>query len=356
MNFQEKSFLLLSAVNDHLKADRAALLGLGSSACTAFKKGHQAFEYLKCHKVDMILCDSEISDMDASRFFHLLGSLPALRAIPVIMVTRENRKDEVLRIFSLGCSGYVLRPYETGTFRRHLWRAFELTRFKEVEALRLQEGQSLLESANFDDAIEAFEEVLSVLEEAKLYHEQGLAYLANAKYGLAIISFKQAVRLNELFAEAYHGLSKAYKAKGEDDKALDCLRKAADLHAQFGRLEETKTLFLEILSQDSKSPNPFNTLGIKLRKAGDYAGAIDSYRQALLLTPQDEHVYYNLAKALYFRGQKPDSLANLEKALEINGDFFEARRLYEEIAQKKPMLAAAFKRPENPSLALLDGQ
>ena len=91
--------------------------------------------------------------------------------------------------------------------------------------------------------------------------------------------------------------------KGEMERYKSYLQKAAEVHAQFDRMEEAKNLFIEVLKQDSDAPNPYNTLGVKLRRNGDYPGAVHAYKRAIVLSPKDENIYYNLAKAYYYMGE-----------------------------------------------------
>jgi tetratricopeptide (TPR) repeat protein len=130
------------------------------------------------------------------------------------------------------------------------------------------------------------------------------------------------------------GLAEAYKGRGNVESFKKYLKKAAEVHAQFDHLEETKALFIEILKYESDTPNPFNTLGVNLRKQGDYPGALHAYRQALELTPSDENIHFNMAKALYYMGKLDESSTEVIAALLMNHGFTEAQKLYQRIHGK----------------------
>ena len=132
-------------------------------------------------------------------------------------------------------------------------------------------------------------------------------------------------------ARAYKGLADAYKGKGELERCKQYLQRAAEVYAQFDRLEETKRIFIEILKYESNVPNPFNTLGVQLRKQGDYPAALHAYKQALQLTPEDENVYFNIAKAQYYMGDLDEAAGSITRALELAPDFTEAMKLYRRI-------------------------
>lgn len=326
--------LVVSNIEVHAKRDVATVSMFGTKTVANFSDGASAIDYLSDNQVDLILCDSSLDDMSGIKFAQIIRKNMSGRPLPTIMVTLENRKDHVLDSIAAGCIGYILRPYSLDTFEKYLILANQLDTYPEIEEMELQEAKGMVERGDFDEAIEAFEELISYQDEAQKYYDMGCNFMLEGKFGKAIVSFKKAVKINDLFAEAYKGLAEAYKGKGDMEAFKVFLKKAADVHAQFDRLEETKTLFIEILKYDSDTPNPFNTLGVNLRKQGDYPGAIHAYKQALSLTPNDENIYFNMAKALYFMGRMEEASSDVISALKMNPQFREADKLYQRIHGK----------------------
>jgi tetratricopeptide (TPR) repeat protein len=323
--------LILTRDDVNARRDRDALKAFRVAKVQHFAAGSEALDFLGREGVSLILCDTVLADMDGVRFTTLLRQNMNLKSVPVIMVTADNRKNTVLTAIAAGCSGYILRPYSLETFERHVALARTVDSYNEIEQIQLEEARNMVTMGDFDDAIEAFEEIIQIQDEAQKYYDLGCHYLVKSKYGKAIIAFKKAVKINDLFAEAYKGLADAYRAKGDIESSMAFLHKAAEVHAQFDRLEETKALFLEILRYEAQAPNPFNTLGVRLRKQGDLLGALHAYDQAVKVTPEDEHIYFNMAKAYYFRGEKEKAAENLATALKLDPGFTEARGLYARI-------------------------
>jgi len=323
--------LILTNIEVHAKRDLNTIKSFGPKDVQVFTSGATAIDYLSEHSVDLIFCDSSLNDMSGLKFAQTVNANMSGRPLPIIMVTLENRRDHVLDSIAAGCIGYILRPYSLDTFEKYLILADQLDSYPEIEEMELKEAQDMVERGNFDEAIEAFEELISYQDEAQKYYDMGCQFMVQAKYGKAIVSFKKAVKINDLFAEAYKGLAEAYKGRGDMESFKKFLRRAADVHAQFDNLEETKSLFIEILKYDSDTPNPFNSLGVTLRKQGDYPGAIHAYRQALELTPSDENIHFNMAKALYFMGEQENASTEVAAALTMNPEFHEANKLYQRI-------------------------
>ena len=345
--------VIVTRNDDHAKRDRRSLAPFRPRRVEQFASAAAAMEFLSANRVDMILLDDGIEDMDALRFLRLLRRDRKLAQVPVVMVTTQSKRDKVLDAIAAGCAGYILRPYSEETFSKHVLRGCQVERVHEIEQQQLEDAREMVAMGNFDDAIEAFEEIISEQNMAEKYYDMGCRCLVRQKYGQAIIAFKKAIKINDLFAEAYKGLADAYKGKGELEEFKHYLQKAAEIHAQFNRLEQTKELFIEILKYDPNTPNPFNTLGVKLRKSGDIPGALHAYNQALSLTPDDENIHFNMSKAYYFLGNTEQAVVSVTQALEINPDFEEGGKLYRKLLGRdhpRPSPSSRASRPGTESL------
>lgn len=308
------------------KVDRRALKLLGCSDVVVLPSGARAVEYIPGKNPSLVLASGDTEDMDSYELLYNLRkagrNLP-----PVVLVTSENHEQAVIDAIVAGCSGYVLRPYTLGTFRRHIEQARSIGKFLEIEVEQLGLAKQLLDDGEFDEAIAEYGEVLGTDDEAQQYFNKGIEALVKKQYGKAIIAFKRALKICELFAEAYKGMAEAYKGKGEMDKYEENLKRAAEIFAQQDRFEETKKTFAEILKIHTTAMNPYNTLGVTLRKHGDYTGAINAYMQGIALTPLDENIHYNIAKAYHASGNDDLAYKAIVEALDLNPNFLEARRL-----------------------------
>jgi tetratricopeptide (TPR) repeat protein len=333
-NIRYDQVVVVSARDDHVKRDRISLKDFRPRSIMAFTSGAEALEMLDEEDVDLVICDTELSDMHGCKFLRILRQKPNHRDTPVVMVTIEAKKNAVLDAIAAGCTGYIIRPYSQETFKRHLVLAKQVERFSEIELEQLKEARDMVNQGSFDEAIEEFEEILSLEDEAQKYYDMGCDYLLEEKYGKAIISFNKAIKINNLFAEAYKGLADAYKGKGDEAAYKANLQRASEVYAQLDRLDEAKNLFIEILKIDTDAPNPYNTLGVKLRRKGDYPAAIHNYLRAIQLSPEDENILFNLSKAYYFMDEKDKAKKALVRALSINDDFPEAVQFYKKLFNK----------------------
>jgi CheY-like chemotaxis protein len=76
---------------------------------------------------DAILLDVTLPGADGFEILARLQQHPALRAIPVIMLTAQSSRGDVLRALSGGASGYITKPFEHDALVKSLHAVLGLT-------------------------------------------------------------------------------------------------------------------------------------------------------------------------------------------------------------------------------------
>jgi tetratricopeptide (TPR) repeat protein len=72
----------------------------------------------------------------------------------------------------------------------------------------------------------------------------------------------------------------------------------------------------------------YNTMGMKDREIKQFDEAISNYSKAISVSPEDENLHYNIARA-YFEASKRDKAEEyLGKALKLNPEFKEGKVFY----------------------------
>ena len=131
------------------------------------------------------------------------------------------------------------------------------------------------------------------------------------EYLSAEYEFGRAIKLDEENVRANFGLGKTFLAMGEDDKAKQVFKKLSTIEAVFE--EQHKHLF--------------NEFGIKMRELGLFDEAVQYYSKSIgLVEKDDENLYFNLGRALKEKGDVPEAIKKLKRAIEINPDFEEGKR------------------------------
>ena len=78
----------------------------------AGQDGSEGFELLKQESADVVLVDWMMPKMDGEQFCRAMRSVPALKDIPVIMLTVKQTADEELEALHFGVDDFVVKPFK----------------------------------------------------------------------------------------------------------------------------------------------------------------------------------------------------------------------------------------------------
>lgn len=318
----------------HAARDKQCCAKLNVKSITVFETLEEVLAPLREQAYQLLLIDTALKDKSGCDSLKAIRKATRSQVLPAIMVSTDSSLRHVLAAIAAGCNGYVIRPYSMSTLERHVLMAIESTGQDEIEFEQLAAATDLVHQGRFDEAIEEFTEIVEEPNEALDYFNRGMDYLHRQKFGKAILAFNKAVAANTMFAEAYKGLALAHKGKGDEAGYRAYLDKSAEILAMQDRLDELKALFVDILQANPEAVNPYNTLGINLRREGDYGGALHAYTQALELTPTDENLHYNIAKACIFAKDYARAMGHLEQAVALRPEFDEAKGLLGKLRTK----------------------
>ncbi|TVM16854.1 hypothetical protein DPQ33_10590 [Oceanidesulfovibrio indonesiensis] len=121
-------------------------------------------------------------------------------------------------------------------------------------------------------------------------------------------------------ARAGYGLGMSHLKRGNMDKAQELLRRVAVEDGHY--IPEHKHMF--------------NEFGVGLRKNQLLDLALLHMRRALSLAPYDEHIYHNMARLYYEKGDKAMAVKHLEKSLELNPEFKESMQFLKYLNKRAP--------------------
>jgi two-component system, chemotaxis family, chemotaxis protein CheY len=84
--------------------------------------GYEAIEKVKEYSdiIDMIFMDVNMPDMNGLQTVEKIRQLNLTKAIPIIMVTTERGRDEILFAVQMGVKGYLIKPYTEEDFKMKL--------------------------------------------------------------------------------------------------------------------------------------------------------------------------------------------------------------------------------------------
>lgn len=101
--------LMLAALSDYCDADKVVIAKDGEEALDyLYRRGsHASRPY---GNPVLILLDIKMPKMDGLEVLRVIKSDPALKTIPVVMLTSSREERDVTSSYRLGTNGYVVKP------------------------------------------------------------------------------------------------------------------------------------------------------------------------------------------------------------------------------------------------------
>jgi DNA-binding NarL/FixJ family response regulator len=287
-----------------LRNDRDALRSAGERNVRVRLSGASGLETAREARPGLVVCAFDMGDMHAPEF---IRALRASAAPPVLAISADRSRRAVLDCIAAGCSGYLLRPYTLDSFSRQLARVKSGVRLK-------AEFHERIEKLRAEEERERLLEEEKKKERPETYYRLGCRHLSRRRWDEAILAFTRAISLQSLYAEAYVGLAKAWKAKGRPDKFAAYMSKAAQAYAALEKYHEAREVFSGVLRDNPGAENPFLEIGFKLIVRGDYENAAKTYHQAESFKA-GTNVYRELARACHFTGDPRGAARGVAEAL-----------------------------------------
>ena len=82
--------------------------------------GREALEALRENRVDLILCDINMSIMDGLEFVQQMHTVENAKGVPVVMITTEGSESHVVQALSSGARGYIRKPFTPDQVKEHV--------------------------------------------------------------------------------------------------------------------------------------------------------------------------------------------------------------------------------------------
>jgi CheY-like chemotaxis protein len=102
----------------------------------AVEGGRAALEYLAVERVDLILLDVKMPDMNGIEVLEVLKKDSVLRNIPVIMISALDNMDQIIQCILLGAEDYLFKPFNPVLLRARIGASLEKVRLRKQQAKR----------------------------------------------------------------------------------------------------------------------------------------------------------------------------------------------------------------------------
>jgi CheY-like chemotaxis protein len=89
------------------------------------ENGLKAQELLKARKLDLVITDLVMPEMDGFELTEALKNDPALRSIPVVIISTHSDSKYIFRALRLGADDYLIKPPTAEMISTVLTRIFD---------------------------------------------------------------------------------------------------------------------------------------------------------------------------------------------------------------------------------------
>jgi two-component system chemotaxis response regulator CheY len=81
------------------------------------ENGKKALQLIELEKVSLIFLDWNMPEMDGMEFLKKVRSMPDYKETPIVMVTSEAAKYNVVEALQNGATDYIVKPVQEKVFR-----------------------------------------------------------------------------------------------------------------------------------------------------------------------------------------------------------------------------------------------
>jgi two-component system chemotaxis response regulator CheY len=74
---------------------------------------------------EFVVTDWNMPNMDGLQLLQSIRSSPALSRLPVLMITAEAKKENIIAAAQAGASGYIVKPFTAATLAEKLQKIFD---------------------------------------------------------------------------------------------------------------------------------------------------------------------------------------------------------------------------------------
>jgi tetratricopeptide (TPR) repeat protein len=321
----------------------------------------------------LVLVDRVLRGVPTIEF--LRGTRGAFPEAKLLVMTQETSKDELSQLYEIGVDSILTKPVSVDTLIEKMAGAIKPQ--GKISQL-VQEARRLLELGETAKVMQISQSILKIKEKSPVaLMLMGDAYIMDGKRDEAVRAYETAHRGATLYLEPLKKLAGVHKDQDEESylhylKKLDRIsplnteRKCelGKVYARRNDMERADSYFSQAISNaqrealtyvdrivseiaesvaesspqlaekyyikilDMKGDNltkedmvTFNRLGIALRRQGKWRDAIDYYKRALTVVPNDERVLYNMGLAYGDGQQYRLAVGAFEQVLRISPDF-----------------------------------
>lgn len=118
-------FLIVDDFSTMRRIVRGLLKEMGCNNADEAEDGAVALTMLKTAKYDFVVSDINMPNMNGFDLLKAVKADPGLKHLPVLMVTAEARKEDIVLAAQTGAAGYIVKPFTKATLEEKVQKIMQ---------------------------------------------------------------------------------------------------------------------------------------------------------------------------------------------------------------------------------------
>lgn len=117
-------FLVVDDFSTMRRIVRNLLKELGFTNVEEAEDGVEALQKLRAASFDFVISDWNMPNMTGIELLRQVRADASLRTLPLLMITAEAKKENIIEAAQAGASGYIVKPFTAATLDEKLNKIF----------------------------------------------------------------------------------------------------------------------------------------------------------------------------------------------------------------------------------------
>ena len=118
-------FLVVDDFSTMRRIVRGLLKEMGCNNAEEAEDGAVALNMMKSQKFDFVVCDINMPNMNGFELLKAIKADETLAHLPVLMVTAEARREDIVQAAQFGAAGYIVKPFTKATLEEKVTRILQ---------------------------------------------------------------------------------------------------------------------------------------------------------------------------------------------------------------------------------------
>jgi two-component system chemotaxis response regulator CheY len=122
---QDLKFLVVDDFSTMRRIVRGLLKEMGCSNADEAEDGAVALAMLRAQKFDFVVSDINMPNLNGFELLKAIKADATLKDLPVLMVTAEARKEDIVLAAQSGAAGYIVKPFTKATLEEKVLKILQ---------------------------------------------------------------------------------------------------------------------------------------------------------------------------------------------------------------------------------------